>query len=75
VNCCLWLPKYNDERLKNTEAFRVIIKVLLKIQVFTDVPHYQIVNGYRSFKGSRSHLLGLLKHMRVGRSVATQLSK
>jgi hypothetical protein len=42
-------------------AFEIIIMVLLKIQVFADVPHYQLVNSYRSFEGSRSHLLGLFK--------------
>jgi len=35
--------------------------VLLKIQVFTDVPHYRLVNSYGSFEGSRSHLLGVFK--------------
>jgi len=34
--------------------------VLMKIQVFKDVPHYQLLNSYRSFEGSRSHTLGLL---------------
>jgi len=57
----LWQLEYNDEHFKNTEAFDVIIMVLLKIQIFTDVPYYQSVNSYRSFEGSRSHLLGLLK--------------
>jgi hypothetical protein len=42
----LWLLEYNDK----TEAFEIIIMVLLKIQVFTDVPHYQLVNSYRNFK-------------------------
>jgi hypothetical protein len=35
--------------------------VLQKIQIYTDLPHYLLANSYKSFEGSRSHLLGLIK--------------